>query len=470
MRKRRRRWLDWPEIYEDSLVPPSLGVHIWCFSIGCKRFEFSFICILIFFPHFFIHKFAVTPTIRQSWFGRLNSGRTIRPWRLRCSSCSPNWCKIDRSVCNSSCLVRTGFSCSARHRRWFAATVSYGFTIEYIIRTNCVLCVNIGSRILSLDVPKDQQYPMRLKGISVCFTMLKGAMCGNYVNFGVFKLYGDDSLDNVLNMAAKLIISIPQADLIVHETSWTHTKDSEIIERWFALQEYPKLSKSYFLLLECLAMDHITFLSTLDATILVYILESLCEGLTAMGNWDCTLLPNIYFNQMFNIFHIDPTVCTGCCSTLDNIVSFIFKQLALKGWIYSLKYGWNNKITIEIFRSIYVPIEEIPPQQCSGQRYVPEGHGSASRCPAAHSVHHFEYGDVRGLQEPVVHVAAAAWPDSAQRGLFHVTKSHSIYKFDFCANRVVVFFVWFFSVRSKRTSFDRSRWRNRKRWPFGSAT
>lgn len=34
---------------------------------------------------------------------------------------------------------------------------------------------------------------------------------------------------------------------------------------------------------------------------------------------------------MFNIFHIDPTVCTGCCSTLDNIVSFIFKQLALKG-------------------------------------------------------------------------------------------------------------------------------------------
>lgn len=45
--------------------------------------------------------------------------------------------------------------------------------------------------------------------------MLKAAMCGNYVNFGVFKLYGDDSLDNVLNMAAKLIISIPQADLIV---------------------------------------------------------------------------------------------------------------------------------------------------------------------------------------------------------------------------------------------------------------
>lgn len=70
--------------------------------------------------------------------------------------------------------------------------------------------------MLSLDVPKDQQYPMRLKGISVCFIMLKAALCGSYVNFGVFKLYGDDTLDNVLNIAAKLILSIPQSDLLVN--------------------------------------------------------------------------------------------------------------------------------------------------------------------------------------------------------------------------------------------------------------
>lgn len=71
---------------------------------------------------------------------------------------------------------------------------------------------------MALDVPKDKQYPLRLKGISVCFIMLKAALCGNYVNFGVFKLYGDDTLDNVLNIAAKLILSIPQSDLLV--TSW----------------------------------------------------------------------------------------------------------------------------------------------------------------------------------------------------------------------------------------------------------
>lgn len=56
---------------------------------------------------------------------------------------------------------------------------------------------------------------MKLKGISVCFSMLNAALGGNYVNFGVFKLYGDDTLDNVLNTTIKLILSIPQSDLLV---------------------------------------------------------------------------------------------------------------------------------------------------------------------------------------------------------------------------------------------------------------
>lgn len=77
-----------------------------------------------------------------------------------------------------------------------------------------LICI-YGNRILHLDVPRDQQYPMRLKGISVCFTILKNALGGNYVNFGVFKLYGDDTLDNVLNIAAKMIMSIQQSDLLV---------------------------------------------------------------------------------------------------------------------------------------------------------------------------------------------------------------------------------------------------------------
>lgn len=56
---------------------------------------------------------------------------------------------------------------------------------------------------------------MKLKGISVCFSMLKAALCGSYVNFGVFRLYGDEALDNALNVFVKLLLSIPQSDLLV---------------------------------------------------------------------------------------------------------------------------------------------------------------------------------------------------------------------------------------------------------------
>lgn len=66
-----------------------------------------------------------------------------------------------------------------------------------------------------MTVPKDQMYPLKLKGVSVCFSMLKAALCGSYVNFGVFRLYGDEALDNALNTFVKLLLSIPQSDLLV---------------------------------------------------------------------------------------------------------------------------------------------------------------------------------------------------------------------------------------------------------------
>lgn len=72
-----------------------------------------------------------------------------------------------------------------------------------------------GNRILNVEVPKEQTYPLKLKGISVCFSMLKAALCGSYVNFGVFRLYGDETLDNALNIFVKLLLSIPQSDLLV---------------------------------------------------------------------------------------------------------------------------------------------------------------------------------------------------------------------------------------------------------------
>lgn len=44
--------------------------------------------------------------------------------------------------------------------------------------------------------------------------MLKAALSGSYVNFGVFCLYGDDVLDNALQTFIELLLSIPHSDLL----------------------------------------------------------------------------------------------------------------------------------------------------------------------------------------------------------------------------------------------------------------
>ncbi|PIK61768.1 putative exportin-7-like [Apostichopus japonicus] len=124
-------------------------------------------------------------------------------------------------------------------------------------------------------------------GISVCFAMLKAALSGSYVNFGVFRLYGDNALDEALQMFIKLLLSVPLKDLL----------------------DFPKLSQSYYGLVECLAQDHMNFIATLEAQLFLHILSSISEGLTAL----------------------DTMVCTGCCATLDHIVTYLFKQLHKTG-------------------------------------------------------------------------------------------------------------------------------------------
>lgn len=93
----------------------------------------------------------------------------------------------------------------------------------------------LGNRIMNLEVPKTQMYPLRLKGISVCFTILKAALCGNYVNFGVCKLYGDETLDNVLDVTTKLILTIPQTDLMVRDRYWNKCNRINYNMRWISL-------------------------------------------------------------------------------------------------------------------------------------------------------------------------------------------------------------------------------------------
>uniref|UniRef100_A0A8C8SQD7 RAN binding protein 17 n=1 Tax=Pelusios castaneus TaxID=367368 RepID=A0A8C8SQD7_9SAUR len=145
-----------------------------------------------------------------------------------------------------------------------------------------------GNQILSLGtLSKDQVYPLKLKGISICYSALKSALCGNYVTFGVFKLYGDNHFDNVLQAFVKMLLSVSHSDLL----------------------QYRKLSQSYYPLLECLTQDHMSFITSLEPHVLMYILTSISEGLTAL----------------------DTIVSSSCCASLDYIVTYLFKHIAKEG-------------------------------------------------------------------------------------------------------------------------------------------
>lgn len=53
--------------------------------------------------------------------------------------------------------------------------------------------------------------------------------------------------------------------------------------RPFLPQDYPKLSQSYYSLLEVLTQDHMNFIASLEPHVIMYILSSISEGLTALG-------------------------------------------------------------------------------------------------------------------------------------------------------------------------------------------
>jgi len=141
-----------------------------------------------------------------------------------------------------------------------------------------------GRNILNLSaVSDDQVYMLKYKGMAICFDMLKSALAGGYINFGVMQLYGDDALNDALTMFVKLVMSIPQQNLL----------------------EYPKLSQSYYGLVEIITENHIDLLCNIDPQAFLYILSSVSQGLDAL----------------------DSSVSTGCCATLDHIVTYLFQQL-----------------------------------------------------------------------------------------------------------------------------------------------
>uniref|UniRef100_A0A158Q4K4 Exportin-7 n=1 Tax=Dracunculus medinensis TaxID=318479 RepID=A0A158Q4K4_DRAME len=157
------------------------------------------------------------------------------------------------------------------------------FTVLLFREISKILCT-YGERI-SMPVPSEENaYKERYKNIATCFAIIRMGLCGSYLPFGVFHLYGDMCLDNALNIYIKLFISIPEED-------------------FFA---YNKVSQFFFAMIDSVAADYMAYLSNLQPEIICTILDRLRRG--AMSS--------------------DAVVHTSSCSTLDSIVTHIYRKLS----------------------------------------------------------------------------------------------------------------------------------------------
>jgi len=103
-------------------------------------------------------------------------------------------------------------------------------------------------------------------------------LIGNYVNFGVFALYGDTALPDALAIGFKLAFSIPLKEILA----------------------YPKLSKAFYAFIEVLCTTQISTVVKSDTQTFLQLLISIQEGLESLAIG----------------------IVTQCCVALDKIISF----------------------------------------------------------------------------------------------------------------------------------------------------
>nr|XP_018624016.1 exportin-7 isoform X3 [Nicotiana tomentosiformis] len=144
------------------------------------------------------------------------------------------------------------------------------------------LIVAYGSRILSLPSHVDM-YQFKYKGIWISLTILSRALAGNYVNFGVFEIYGDRALADAFDISMRMALSIPLADILA----------------------YRKLSGAYFTFLEIMMKNQIHLILNLDSSSFIFIAGSLESGLKVL----------------------DANIKSQCASAVDNLATFYFDHI-----------------------------------------------------------------------------------------------------------------------------------------------
>jgi exportin-7 len=147
-----------------------------------------------------------------------------------------------------------------------------------------ILCT-YGTRILQRTQFKDM-YVEKYKGIGVSLDMFSHALHGNYTNFGVFELYGDNALSNSMALALRMCLAIPLNEL----------------------NAYLKALKPYYYFLELATRGHMSKVMELEPAMLTTLLASIEEGLLSF----------------------ETGVSMQCCAAVDNTITYFHAQSTSK--------------------------------------------------------------------------------------------------------------------------------------------
>lgn len=137
------------------------------------------------------------------------------------------------------------------------------------------------SRILTIQQTKDV-HKEKLKGIGLCLQILHRSLSGNYVNFGVFALYGDKALSNALDAVLKLLLS-------------------EQLEQYLI---YTKVAREFFTFLRVLFSNHLDLLVEAETKVFLGLTSSLHEGLHS----------------------VDVGQSSNCAQALDHLFCFVYES------------------------------------------------------------------------------------------------------------------------------------------------
>lgn len=119
------------------------------------------------------------------------------------------------------------------------------------------LLVTIGTRVLAQPITSRDVLPQRYKCLAAALRMITKALEGNFVNLGVFPLYGDKCLEKALQVSVRIVTSVPLNDLLA----------------------FPKLSVAYFTFLLVAIRSHTICIAALPPSQFNGVMASLEDGL-----------------------------------------------------------------------------------------------------------------------------------------------------------------------------------------------